>query len=62
MNKDDESITSEEAELLECFHVLDEEDQEAMLRVVGYLATRPKGEPLTMEQMDELFQRAKRLQ
>jgi hypothetical protein len=53
---------NEETELLELFGTLDPEDREAMLRVTSYMVNRPNRETLTMEQMDELFQRAKRLQ
>ncbi|GAB3546517.1 hypothetical protein GCM10027343_24390 [Noviherbaspirillum agri] len=62
LSDDDETLTDTEAQFLEFFESMSEENQAALTRVAQYLEAHPQDEPLTKEKLRELFFSAKSLQ
>lgn len=62
LSDDDETLTDTEAEFLEFFESMSEENQAALTRIAQYLEAHPQEEPLTKEKLQELFLSAKSLQ
>lgn len=60
--EEDEVLTDTEAELLDLYESMSEEDQAALTRIAQFLAQHPEDEPTTKEELAELFERARSLQ
>lgn len=57
-----DELTPEEEELLEIYESMAADDQAALVRMAHYLKEHPQDLPSTGEEIEHMFEQAKRLQ
>lgn len=57
-----DDLTPDEEELLEIYESMTEADQAALVRMAHYLSEQPHDIPTTVQDVERMFEQAKRLQ
>lgn len=57
-----DELTPDEEELLEIYESMTEDDQAALVRMAHYLSEHPHDIPTTGQDIEQMFEQAKRLQ